>query len=119
MHALFVELPPFQRYRSDYLDDEAFHKLQIMLMSNPEVGDVIQGTGGLRKVRFADEKRNKGNKGKRGGIRVIYYMWLGSRKFWLFNIYDKNTQDDLSEAQKKVLKTLLDYEIKARTDHET
>ena len=60
MIALFVELPPFERHRAEYLDDEAFRALQVMLMQHPEAGDVIQGTGGLRKVRFADERRHKG-----------------------------------------------------------
>src|SRR5439155_9250908 len=70
--AVFVELPAFERYRADYLDDKAFGNLQAFLMSNPEAGDVIEGTGGLRKMRFADRRRGKG---KRGGLRVIYYWW--------------------------------------------
>ncbi|OCX93860.1 MAG: toxin [Pseudomonas sp. CO183] len=111
MKALFVEPPPFQRHRVDYLDDEAFRAFQTVLMENPEAGDVIQGTGGLRKIRFADEKRQKG---KRGGIRIIYYWWLGGAQFWLFTVYGKDAQDDLSEPQKKVLKKLLDTEIEAR-----
>ena len=111
MDAIFVELPPFERYRAEYLDDEAFRALQAMLMKNPDAGDVIQGTGGLRKVRFADEKRQKG---KRGGIRVIYYWWLDGAQFWLFTLYGKDVQDDLSADQKKALKKLLDAEIKAR-----
>jgi hypothetical protein len=77
------------------------------------VGDVIQGTGGLRKVRFMDVRRNKG---KRGGLRVIYYFWLGGAQFWLFTLYGKGEQDDLSFAQKKLLKQLLDAELKARTE---
>lgn len=111
MDATFVELPPFERYRAEYLDDEGFRALQAMLMKNPGAGDVIQGTGGLRKVRFADEKRQKG---KRGGIRVIYYWWLDGAQFWLFTLYGKDVQDDLSADQKKALKKLLDAEIKAR-----
>ncbi|GAB7528520.1 type II toxin-antitoxin system RelE/ParE family toxin [Pseudomonas sp. 3A(2025)] len=112
MKALFVELPQFQRYRVDYLDDEAFRAFQTVLMKNPEAGDVIQGTGGLRKIRFADEKRQKGT---RSGIRIIYYWWLGGTQFWLFTVYGKDIQDDLSESQKKVLKKLLDNEIEARS----
>ena len=112
MTALFVELPPFKRHRAEYLDDEAFRALQVMLMQHPEAGDVIQGTGGLRKVRFADERRHKG---KRGGIRVIYYWWLGGAQFWLFTLYGKDVQDDLSASQKKALKRLLDAELQART----
>ena len=51
---MFVELPPFERYRADYFDDEDFSRLQMALMADPEVGDVIAGTGGLRKTRFGD-----------------------------------------------------------------
>ncbi len=75
MKAVFVELPPFERYRAEYLDDEAFLRLQRLLMLNPEAGALISGAGGLRKLRFADERRGKG---KRGGLRVIYY-WVGCR----------------------------------------
>ena len=70
MKAVFVELPAFERYRADYLDDAAFGALQQALMKNPGAGEVIEGTGGLRKTRFADARRAKG---KRGGLRVIYY----------------------------------------------
>lgn len=112
MDALFVELPPFERYRSEYLDDASFRALQWLLMRNPEAGDVIQGTGGLRKLRFADERRQKG---KRGGIRVIYYWCTGAAQFWLFTLYGKDVQDDLNAAQKKALKRLLDTELQART----
>ena len=62
MKATFIELPPFERHRQSYLSDESFREFQKMLMENPEVGDVIEGTGGLRKVRYADEKRGKGKR---------------------------------------------------------
>ena len=65
MKALFVELPAFSRHRARYLDDAAFGKLQQALLKNPEAGDVIEGTGGLRKIRHGDAKRGKG---KRGGL---------------------------------------------------
>lgn len=68
MKALFVELPAFSRYRADYLDDEGFRALQNELVESPEKGDVIEGTGGLRKLRRPDQRRGKG---KRGGLRVI------------------------------------------------
>ena len=51
MRATFIELPPFMRHRAEYLDDEAFCGLQRQLMKDPEAGDVIPGTGGLRKLR--------------------------------------------------------------------
>ncbi|WP_437182414.1 hypothetical protein [Pseudomonas xantholysinigenes] len=68
MDALFVELPAFERYRSQYLDDADFRSLQQLLLLYPHVGDVIRGTGGLRKMRFANALRHAG---KRGGIRII------------------------------------------------
>lgn len=74
MKAVFIELPAFERHRSDYLDDEGFRRLQDTLMANAEAGDPIEGTGGLRKLRFGDARRSKG---KRGGLRVIYYYWTG------------------------------------------
>lgn len=107
MKALFVELPPFERLRTNYLDDDAYRALQTELMRNPLAGDVIEGTGGLRKLRQGDARRGKG---KRGGLRVIYYWWLGGRQFWLFTLYDKDQADDLSPEQRKAIKRLLDAE---------
>ena len=112
MKALFVELPPFERFRSTYLDDAAFQDLQKALILNPEAGDVIEGTGGLRKMRHADVRRGKG---KRGGLRVIYYWWLSGSQFWLFTLYDKNEMDDLSADDRKKLKVMLKSEIEARS----
>jgi hypothetical protein len=66
MRGVFVELPAFERYRSTYLDDDAFLALQNLLMNRPEAGDPIPDAGGLRKLRFADGRRGKG---KRGGLR--------------------------------------------------
>lgn len=78
MKAIFVELPAFERHRADYLDDEAFAGFQASLMRNPAAGDLIEGTGGLRKLRYGDARRGKG---KRGGLRVIYYWWEQGRQF--------------------------------------
>ncbi len=111
MKAVFVELPAFERYRADYLDDDAFRKLQSLLMLDPEVGDMIPGTGGLRKMRFADERRGKG---KRSGLRVIYYWWDAGSQFWLFTIYDKDEMSDLTAPQRKALKEMLKKELEAR-----
>jgi hypothetical protein len=109
--ALFVELPAFERHREEYLDDDGFRSLQELLMADPEAGDVIEGTGGLRKLRFADKRRSKG---KRGGLRVLYYWWEGSLQFWLFTLYDKDEMNDLTPVQRKALKALLKGELEAR-----
>jgi hypothetical protein len=111
MKAVFVELPAFSRYRADYLDDEDFRELQTAMMKNPESGDVIEGTGGLRKLRHADVRRGKG---KRGGLRVIYYWWDGANQFWLFTLYDKDEMTDLNPDEKKALKHMLKTELEAR-----
>jgi len=111
MQAVFVELPAFTRYRADYLDDEQFRGLQVAMMKNPEAGDVIEGTGGLRKLRHGDPRRGKG---KRGGLRVIYYWWDGGSQFWLFTLYDKDEMADLNPDEKKALKGMLKVELEAR-----
>lgn len=109
--AVFVELPPFELHRSGYLNDDGFVRLQRLLMLDPEAGDVIPGTGGLRKLRFADERRGKG---KRGGLRVIYYWWDDGSQFWLFTIYDKDEMSDLAAHQRKALKEMIKRELEAR-----
>ena len=108
--AVFVELPAFERHRAEYLDDDAFRKLQSLLMLHPEAGDLIPGTGGLRKLRFADERRGKG---KRGGLRVIYYWWDAGSQCWLFTVYDKDEMADLTPAQRKALKEMIKKELEA------
>ena len=116
MDALFIELPAFEKHRHDYLNDEIFQSFQQQLLNNPEAGDVVEGTGGLRKIRVVDERRNKG---KRGGLRVIYYWWSGFNQFWLFTLYGKDEQSDLTPHQKKLFKQLLYREINERTNDET
>lgn len=111
MQAVFVELPAFERYRQDYLDDDAFRQLQDTLMANPEAGDVIEGTGGLRKLRFGDTRRSKG---KRGGLRVIHYYWRSGPQFWLFTLYDKAEMRDLKPKQRAQFKELLKAELLQR-----
>jgi hypothetical protein len=111
MKAIFVELPAFSRYRAAYLDDAGFNGLQDAMMKNPESGDMIEGTGGLRKLRHGDPRRGKG---KRGGLRVIYYWWASRSQFWLFTLYDKDEMEDLSSDEKRALKGMLKAELEAR-----
>jgi len=115
MRAVFVELPRFERLRSSYMDDDAYKALQNELMLNPLAGDVMEGTGGLRKLRQPDPRRGKG---KRGGLRVIYYWWLGGEQFWLFTVYDKDQADDLTPEQRKAVKRLLETERDKRQPKE-
>jgi len=111
MKAVFIELPPFERHRASYLDDDDFRSLQNLLMLQPDVGDLIPGTGGLRKLRFGNARRGKG---KRGGLRVIYYWWDTGSQIWLFTVYNKDEMADLTPLQRKALKEMIKQELEAR-----
>ena len=80
-------------------------------MRHPEAGDPMPDTGGLRKVRFADARRDKG---KRGGLRVIYYWWVAGLQIWLFTLYNKDDLSDLTPQQRKALKAMIKAELEAR-----
>ena len=107
----FVEAPAFSRYRDDYLDDEGFAELQHSLAGNPEAGDLVPGAGGIRKLRWKDPRRKKG---KRGGLRVIYYYFLSDEEIWLLTLYDKDEASDLSKDEKDLLRRALEAERAAR-----
>lgn len=98
----FIESPVYSEQIDDLLSPEDHRQLQLHLLERPDRGDLIKGTGGLRKVRWAGSGR-----GKRGGIRVIYYLWHGDTAFMLF-AYPKNKQEDLSPAQAKQLRDLIE-----------
>ncbi|WP_129779642.1 toxin [Peristeroidobacter soli] len=115
MNAVFVELPAFERHRPDYLDEDSFQKLQEALMANPGAGELIEGAGGLRKVRWVDTRRSKG---KRGGLRVIYYYWLSGPEFWLFTLYDKDEASDLTPRQREIFRGLVKDELRMRSMYE-
>ncbi|HHF7318303.1 TPA: type II toxin-antitoxin system RelE/ParE family toxin [Haemophilus influenzae] len=103
MKLAFVELPFFEKYRAEYLLDDEYRALQNELLENPEKGDLIQGSNGLRKIRVANSKRNKG---KRGGARAIYYHYINNKTIYFFTIYGKETKDDLKPEELKVLAQL-------------
>lgn len=104
MNLLFIELSYFSKYRAETLTDDEYRALQNELLENPEKGDLIQGLNGLRKIRIADNKRNKG---KRGGARVIYYYYSSQSTIYFLTAYDKNEMVDLTNEDKKVLKSLV------------
>lgn len=106
-----MELPPFERHRAEYLDDDGYRLLQLELLLDPEAGAVMPGTGGLRKFRFGDSRRGKG---KRGGLRVIYYWWTAGPQFWMFAIYDKDEATDLTSAERTALRSMIKAELDAR-----
>ena len=100
---VFIETTLFSKFLYDYLNDDEYRRLQNFLIEQPTAGAIIQGTSGLRKLRWS-----LNNKGKRGGIRVIYYYQLSEDQIYLFTIYAKNEVLDLSINEKKVLKKMLE-----------
>ncbi|HME33832.1 MAG TPA: hypothetical protein VKF84_01245 [Candidatus Sulfotelmatobacter sp.] len=107
----FIEAPAFTRHLSDYLNDEDYREMQARLGANPELGDLMPGTGGFRKVRWADVRRGKG---RRGGLRIIYYSFKSEHQIWLMTIYDKSEAADLTAKEKKALKAAIEIELAAR-----
>jgi hypothetical protein len=99
---VFVETPIFTRRVQQYMDDEEYGEMQAFLTLRPAAGNVIKGTGGMRKLRWAGSGR-----GKRGGLRVIYYWWVAKDRISMLLAYPKNEQDDLTANQLKQLKNQL------------
>jgi hypothetical protein len=98
---LFIETPIFTEDVTQHLSDDEYAKLQRHLAANPRAGLLIDGTGGLRKVRW-----QAGGKGKSGGVRVIYYDASRLGQIRMILIYRKGIKDDLSEREKAVLRKL-------------
>jgi mRNA-degrading endonuclease RelE of RelBE toxin-antitoxin system len=98
MHT-FIELHSFASARDKYLDDDEFTAFQLYLADRPDAGDVIPRSGGCRKLRWAIEGR-----GKRGGVRVIYFLRLNSGQIVLVTMYSKNVQEDIDPNLLKRLK---------------
>jgi hypothetical protein len=106
-----IEAPVFTRYVSGYLKDDEYRELQNRMAAAPEHGDVIPGTGGFRKLRWTDPRRGKG---RRGGLRVIYYYFPGEQQIWLITLYDKNEASDLTPKERQALKSAIEVELRAR-----
>ncbi|QOL24924.1 type II toxin-antitoxin system RelE/ParE family toxin [Thalassotalea sp. LPB0316] len=103
MEAIFIESSIFEKHRQSYMSDDEYRAFQQELLINPLQGDVIQGTGGLRKIRVAAK-----GKGKRGGARIIYYYFVQYRRFYLLTVYAKNEMADLTASQKAQLKDFME-----------
>ena len=100
-HAIeFIETPIFTRQIKQIATDDEFKELQKELIESPDKGDLIQKTGGLRKIRMAI-----GSQGKSGSARVIYFL-ATEEIIYLVMAYPKNTKDSLTDAEKTELKKL-------------
>lgn len=100
---VFIETKLFTKLINKYLADDEFRDLQGFLVKNPKTGDLIRKTGGLRKVRW----KGKG-KGKRGGVRIIYYWHTSADQIFLLTVFAKNEVSDLTENERKILKQIVE-----------
>ena len=101
-----IETKIFSRQIDQLISFEQYRMLQTNLVKNPESGDVIIGSGGIRKIRWGIE-----HKGKRAGIRVLYYWIKSSETILMLIAYPKNVLDDLSKKEMNILKKLVREEL--------
>src|SRR3954462_10921764 len=102
---VIVETSVFTRPVLSLLSDDEYRKLQSVLANRPQAGALIRNSGGLRKVRWSIEGR-----GKRGGVRVIYYWAAQQERLLMLLMYPKNVQDDLTPDQLKLLRRIVEEE---------
>jgi hypothetical protein len=99
----FVSFDIFNKFWNDLgLTDDNLRELEEYLITNPGTGSVIQGTGGVRKLRWAIK-----NKGKSGGIRILYIDFIYYEKIYLLTAYQKSQKDNIDENEKKIIKQLV------------
>lgn len=99
----FIETKLFTKLVTEYLSDDEYSMLQQALIANPEAGDLIQGSGGVRKLRWGVKGR-----GKRGGIRVIYYAKARKGQIWMLALYAKNVVEHISPQVLREIKEEID-----------
>jgi hypothetical protein len=102
---VIIETSIFTRRVQALIDDENYRRLQTILITRPDAGDLIPGGGGLRKIRWSAQGR-----GKRGGVRVIYYWAVQYDRILMLLIYAKSEQDNLTLEQLKVLRRIIEEE---------
>jgi hypothetical protein len=94
----FVEFPYFSKWVKECLNDDEYREIQEELIKNPRKGDIIPHGHGLRKLRWGFK-----GKGKSGGVRIIYYLWLSHEEFLMMYVYSKSEHEDLSKEQLRIL----------------
>ena len=101
----FIQTKLFTRLFDELFDDDDLAELEEYLIENPETGVVIPGSGGVRKMRWGAPGR-----GKRGGVRIIYYLRLRQERVWLLTLYPKNETDSIPGRILKQIKDQIDGE---------
>ncbi len=104
---LIVETPIFTKRIARILDEESYRLLQLHLLHRPEAGDIIRGSGGIRKIRWAPP-----GSGKRGGTRVLFYWAVNKETILMLFAFEKSERDDLTLGQVKQLAEVVREEFK-------
>ena len=102
---VFIEASTFTRLLPRYLADDEYRTLQAYLLARPDAGDLVKGSGGVRKVRWASEGR-----GKSGGVRVIYYWKKRDHEIWMLTIYSKSERSTIPGYLLKKIAEAIDDE---------
>lgn len=97
----FIETSFFTKAVKELFTDDEYQQIQKELLNDPEKGDLIQGTGGLRKIRFGR------NSGKSSGVRILYYYTDEHGRIYMFAVYPKSVKDNITSAEKQVFKSLI------------
>jgi hypothetical protein len=102
---IFIETSTFIKILPSYLSDDDYRGLQSYLLQKPDAGDIVRGSGGVRKVRWAVSGR-----GKSGGIRAIYYWKKSEHEIWMPTIYSKSERATISDNVLKQIAEAIDHE---------
>jgi mRNA-degrading endonuclease RelE of RelBE toxin-antitoxin system len=100
---VIIETPIFTKTIKSLMSEDDYRQLQSALVIRPDMGDLIPGSGGLRKLRWRTPGR-----GKRGGVRVIYYWVMSREEIWMLLAYAKAKKEDLSPQQLKLLRRIVE-----------
>lgn len=100
----FIETTIFEQDRKSLLTDDEYQSFQAYMLENYQYGDRITHTGGCQKIRWKLDN----NKGKSGGVRVIYYALTAKGRLYLLTMYPKNVKDNLTAKEKAILKQIIE-----------
>ena len=101
---VFIETSLFTKLLPKYLSDDEYKAFQWHMLNNPAIGDIVPGSGGVRKVRWSQT-----GKGKRAGIRIIYYWKKSADEIWLLTLYSKSEKSTISaNILKKITEEIQD-----------